>query len=288
MENNDPNNELSVDGVSLSYKMAKCSAENDLGTLVFIHGNSSCKEAFTKQIDFFKAKGFGVLAIDLPGHGASANAEDPVAVYTMPNYAQILETAISALVGGDYVVVGWSLGGNIALEMAGNDLQTENKAMKGIFIFGAPPVGPGMLNIEKAYLPATFASAVGDANPSEAQIKEYIQMVYGTLDPVPNELIAAAKRADGRARETMAGHWMGGGDGHIQNDTIANWKKPIGVLHGNQDPFVSLDYLKEANWRNLWRGQIHEISESGHAPFIEFPQVFNEYLEQFAKETFAP
>ena len=44
-------------------------------TIVFIHGNSACKAAFAKQFPVVQDAGYGVLAVDLPGHGASDDAE---------------------------------------------------------------------------------------------------------------------------------------------------------------------------------------------------------------------
>ncbi|HFB55181.1 MAG TPA: alpha/beta hydrolase [Hellea balneolensis] len=81
----------------------------------------------------------------------------------------------------------------------------------------------------------------------------------------------------------MMSHWMGGGDGHTQYDTIAKWEKPICVAHGNLDPFVMLDYLQTAPWRNLWQEKIFEFPHCGHAPFLEDPAAFNAVLEEFAE-----
>lgn len=274
------NNFIEINGIKLAYNLIG----NGAKTIVFIHGNSSSKDAFKNQIEYFSKNNYGVLAIDLPGHGASDNAPIPNNVYTMPNYAKILMGAIKAIVKGDFIVVGWSLGGNTALEMAGNDIVKPDSNFKGIFVFGAPPVGPGKDRLLEAYLPATFESAVGEAAPTDEMIANYISAVYGTLSPVPDELIAAAKRADGKARETMVGHWMGGTDGHKQIETIANWNKPIAVLHGNQDIFVNLEYLRTAPWKNLWGAKILEMKNTGHAPFLEDVDSFNKHLEAYASQ----
>lgn len=268
--------------IELCYNYMKKSDK----TLVFIHGNSSCKEAFKEQFSHFSNSNYSLLTFDLPGHGEGENSSAPEITYNMPSYAEITKELIHALGIKDHIVIGWSLGGNTALEMAGQDIANENPNFKGILIFGAPPVGPGTENIEKAYLPATFTSAVGEANPTQEMINNYVQMVYGTLSPLPDELIKAAMRADGKAREFMVNHWMGGVGGHKQIETIANWKKPIAVIHGNQDPFVSLEYLKTVNWQNLWKKQVFEMEDCSHAPFIENPNVFNNYLSDFASDVF--
>lgn len=276
------NNFIEINGIKLSYNLSGNSSK----TVVFIHGNSSSKEAFKNQIEYFSKNNYRVLAIDLPGHGASENAIMPEIVYTIPNYAKSLMIAIKSIVKGDFIVVGWSLGGNTAIEMAGNDIVNPDDNFKGIFIFGAPPVGPGRDRLFDAYLPATFESAVGEAAPTDEMIVNYISAVYGTLSPVPDELIAAAKRADGKAREKMVGHWMGGTDGHKQIETIANWKKPIAVLHGHKDIFVNLEYLRTAPWKNLWGSKIIDMPNTGHAPFLEDAETFNKHLEAYTSEVF--
>lgn len=280
VENKMENNFIEINGVKLAYKFIP----NGQKTIVFIHGNSSSKEAFKHQIEYFSKNNYGVLAIDLPGHGASENANSPENVYTMPNYAKNLMSAVKSITNDDFIVVGWSLGGNTALEMAGNDIVNPDNNFKGIFIFGAPPVGPGQDGLFEAYLPATFSSAVGEAAPSDEMIANYISAVYGTLNPVPSELIAAATRADGKARETMVTHWMSGQDGHKQIETIANWNKPIAVLHGHKDIFVNLEYLRAAPWKNLWGGKIIDMPNTGHAPFLEDAETFNKHLEAYVSE----
>ena len=274
------NNFIEINGIKLAYNLIG----NGAKTIVFIHGNSSSKDAFKNQIEYFSKNNYGVLAIDLPGHGASENAPIPNNVYTMPNYAKILMGAIKAIVKGDFIVVGWSLGGNTAFEMAGNDIVNPDNNFKGIFVFGAPPVGPGAEKLMEAYLPATFASAVGEAEPTDEMIADYISAVYGTLNPVPSELITAARRADGIARMTMVNHWVGGTDGHKQIETITNWEKPVAVLHGNQDIFVNLEYLRTAPWKNLWGATILEMKNTGHAPFLEDVDSFNKHLEAYASQ----
>ncbi|RLA00888.1 MAG: alpha/beta hydrolase, partial [Gammaproteobacteria bacterium] len=45
--------------------------------LLFIHGNSSSKSVFSKQLSSDLAKKYRLIALDLPGHGDSDNALNP-------------------------------------------------------------------------------------------------------------------------------------------------------------------------------------------------------------------
>ncbi len=274
--------EISVDGLKLSYHKQGRSSN----TVVLLHGNSACKEVFARQFEYFKDAPFSLLAFDLPGHGASGNALNPQTNYTIPGYAKIINSALNNLHVKDFILMGWSLGGNIALEMAGSDLARDNPKFKGMMIFGAPPAGPGIERVEQAFLPATFEHAVGDANVASEQLDAFVKACYGTLNPVPEAYSQCAHRTEGKAREIMVNHWMGGANGHDQYNTVSKWQKPICVVHGQQDPFAALKYLEDIPWRHLWEDEVFILPKSGHAPFLEDPKTFNTILEKFASNVF--
>ena len=57
--------------------------------MLFIHGNSSCKEVFRHQMQVFGLQRT-CIAIDLPGHGQSDDAIEPVSTYNMVGYADAM------------------------------------------------------------------------------------------------------------------------------------------------------------------------------------------------------
>ena len=63
---------------------------------VLIHGNSSSSRAFSRQLDGPMGKRFRLVAVDLPGHGASDNAKDPGA-YSLPGHARAIRAVVDAL-----------------------------------------------------------------------------------------------------------------------------------------------------------------------------------------------
>lgn len=252
---------------------------NGDNAVVFIHGNSSCKEAFCQQLNTLNTDGLSFISVDLPGHGNSDNAINPQESYTIPAYATLIGKLMKKLGHDSYSVVGWSLGGNIAMEMAGQGLP-----MKSMLIMGAPPIGPGIENIEKAFLPSSV-EATGKAELTDSELQEFIEAIYGSLNPIPALMHLTAKRTDGQSREIMIGHWMSGGPGHTQTQTVANWQNPIAVIQGENEAFVALDYLEQTQWKNLWQDKIHVINNVGHAPFVENPKEFNVILESFIEDT---
>src|SRR3546814_19410795 len=57
--------------------------------VLLIHGNSASSEIFCRQFASPLVQDYRLLALDLPGHGASTDAVDPQGSYTVPGYAQM-------------------------------------------------------------------------------------------------------------------------------------------------------------------------------------------------------
>ena len=269
---------LTIDGVRLQYWRRGDGPK----TIVFVHGNSACKEVFAPQFAELADAGVTLLAFDLPGHGGSSNAAQPQQQYTIPGYARLLKRAIDALSIDRPLIVGWSLGGHIALEMAGRGFP-----LAGALIAGTPPLGPGLDDFAVAMKLTDAGAVTTKADASAAEIRAYVKSLYGTLDPIPDLFFSTALRTDGEARAIMAQHWLAGVGMCNQRSVAETWEPPLCVVHGLDDPFISYDYLKAMSWRNLWAGKIFEFSGIGHAPFLEAPAAFNRILSDFMREAFA-
>ncbi|HEX7291902.1 MAG TPA: alpha/beta fold hydrolase [Conexibacter sp.] len=82
--------------------------------LLLIHGLSGCWQNWLENIPHF-ARTHRVIAVDLPGFGASPMPREAISI---PAYAQFLERLCDALSIDAAVVVGNSMGGHIASELA--------------------------------------------------------------------------------------------------------------------------------------------------------------------------
>ena len=85
--------------------------------LLLIHGNSFCRGVFRHQMQLALAAGWRLIAFDLPGHGESSDAPDPVRSYTRPGLADAAVELLGRLGVAEAAVFGWSLGGHIGIEM---------------------------------------------------------------------------------------------------------------------------------------------------------------------------
>ncbi|HYD94642.1 MAG TPA: alpha/beta hydrolase [Noviherbaspirillum sp.] len=86
----------------------------ELPTVVFIHGAQNDHSVWTLQTRYFAHHGYGVLAVDLPGHGRSKGA--PLA--SVEAMADWLLALLDAAGVQKAILVGHSMGSLIALEAA--------------------------------------------------------------------------------------------------------------------------------------------------------------------------
>ncbi len=244
--------------------------------VLLVHGNSAGKEVFAPQMAYLADQGYRAVAIDLPGHGESENAREPERDYTITGYATALHEVIARLELANALVIGWSLGGHIAIEMAGRGYP-----LSGLVLSGTPPCGPGISEFSATFLPTPAMAVTGSQSPTAAELAVFLAHVFRRLDPVPEVYASLAARTDGRARRIMLEAAIAGVEGCHQRTVIRGWEKPVAVLQGIEEPFFTNAGLAPLGWRNLWRSQIFEIANAAHAPFMENPTAYNELLGAF-------
>lgn len=105
-----PRKHLVVDGVDIAY----VDSGGDLPPLVFVHGLSSYTAFWEHNLAAFTDT-HRVLALDLPGFGASGRPDAP---YTPPWYADTVLAWLDALAIDRMTLVGHSMGGQISLTLA--------------------------------------------------------------------------------------------------------------------------------------------------------------------------
>lgn len=80
--------------------------------IVFVHGTRLCRTMWGPQMDDLR-DAYRVIALDLPGHGRLADRP-----FTVKGASDELALAIEQAAGGRAVVVGLSLGGYVAMDLA--------------------------------------------------------------------------------------------------------------------------------------------------------------------------
>lgn len=256
-------------------------SESDGPPVLLIHGNSSCKEVFRNQLEGDPGRRYRMIAMDLPGHGASGNARAPEKTYCMPGYADTAGEVLQALGIDRAVVLGWSLGGHIGIDMAGR-----NNAVAALMISGTPPIGRGAEEMGKGFLPSEHMGLAGQEVLSDAEADAYAHATVGVNAPFEDFLLAAVRRTDGRARAMMVSAFVSG-VGDSQREIVERATIPLAIVNGGAEPMVNNDYLNEVNYANLWENKVHLLDGIGHAPFWEAPEQFNAILQRFLADVTA-
>ena len=265
---------LSTGGQEIAYY----ESEGTGPAVMLIHGNSASSLTFQAQVEGELGQNYRVVAIDLPGHGESDRAADPAATYHMPGYAAVAAEVAQKLNLEEAVVVGWSLGGHIALEMV---KMMPNAA--GFVIFGTPPLAfpPDMDN---AFLPNPAMAAAFAEELTPEQMEGFAAACLApdtTLDLAP--FVADIARTDGRARATMAGSIAP--DGYEDEvEIVKTMTRPLAVLHGEHEQLVNAEYISALEMPTLWRGAVQIIEGAGHTPQTETPEKFSELVAAFVED----
>ena len=245
---------------------------------VFLHGNSSCKEIWYHQIAACRRRGHAVLAPDLPGYGQSGNAHDPAGTYSFPGYAAVISDLLDALDWRSVDVIGWSLGGHIGMQLLATDSRIQS-----LMILGAPPARPGTAALEAAFHTSSTMQLTGKRHFPEAEALAYSANMLGGERWVSPGLLAAVQRTDGDARHFMFANAMKG-VGIDQGRLVEEATSRLCVIHGQDDPFVRLDYLLSLEYKRLWTNRIYVFAGAGHAPHWQFPDEFNALLLAFLSD----
>ena len=264
--------------VPTSHGMIAVRDSGSGATSVFmIHGNSSSAAVFQHQIDSAALERHRLIAIDLPGHGASGDAAHPERTYTRPGFADTLAEVIAHIGLADPVLFGWSLGGHIALELA-----SRLASVRGLVICGAPPVGNTM---SEGFRPGSAIRYGSRENLSAEDLEAFGLAIFGHTFDAP--LRAAMARADGRARRIMF-EAARAGAGVNQRLVVERFRQPLAVVNGAGDTIINLDYIDGIGYGNLWSGKCHRMPGAGHAPFRDDPAAFNALLARFLADIEAP
>ncbi len=255
--------------------IAYCDSLTAAPAIVFIHGNSACAEVFKKQFSTLRPQ-YRLVIPELSGHGSSAPAKNSDG-YTLPGYARTIQELISSLELESLVVVGWSLGGNIALELA-NILQD---AIRGVLLTGSAPIRMSSEGVTAGYPPSDINFGGQARQFTEEQATLYMEAAgFNVHQKEGYFTVEAAKQALGEARKWMVQGILDG-QGLDEVDFVGQFTKPLAILNGDQDPFVNLNYVANLSYKNLWCKKMQIVPTGTHSIFWQYPDLFNTFLEQF-------
>lgn len=249
--------------------------------VLLIHGNSSCKEIFERQMQSPLGRAYRLVAIDLPGHGASGDARDPAVGYTLGGYAAMACEVLGLLGVARAAVLGWSLGGHVALDMI-----SRFPGLAGVMICGTPPVPCSVEGMGLGFQPTPHMALSGGGDWAEGDAETWAATTAGAPGARAPFMTEAARRTPGEARSVFFADALAGNPDD-QRRIVETSTVPLAIVNGAGDPFINHGYFDTLRYANLWSGRVHSLEGLGHAPFWEAPERFNPILERFLADVAA-
>lgn len=239
-----------------------------LGPIVCVHGLASSASSFAQSIPDLLNSFSRVVAVDLPGHGASPL---PLGRLDGTLLVSTLEEVLLAQTGAPVWLVGNSLGGALVLRLA----IAHPTKVRGVVL--TSPAGAPLSDAELECLLARFRLS------DVAHARRFFERLYHRPPPLltaiawdfrrlvraPHliELMEALPEAASFSREELAG-----------------LKPPIQLLWGESDrllPRTALDFFRAALPATTG---FEALSGVGHSPHVETPRAFARSVVAFAHD----
>lgn len=261
--------DLVVDGIPIHYAEA-----GDGPALVLLHGVSASHHVWQRTMGAF-ANRWRVVAPDLPGHGLSGKPDAP---YTPDFYAGVMRSLGHELGIDEAVVVGNSLGGQVAIELA-----LAYPRWTRALVLAAPPVGYGALmrgvgrtigsvagaRVMRAALPWALDLCFWDPFAAACDASQRALAERLEADDFPDFARAVAR--------SVAGTMVSG------VPSLAPLAQPTLLVWGRQDRLVSLAESRRL-LRDVEHARLVVLDRCGHLPMLERPGEFNHRLADFLRE----
>jgi len=252
----------------------------DLGAgtpVLFIHGLSGCWQNWLLNIAAI-ARDHRVIAIDLPGFGASQMPEGPISV---PSYAETVTLVCRALGLDSVAVVGNSMGGFIAAEMS---IGTP-ELVSHLVLVDAAGLSTEELRHRPLYALARLARSSGLTRlsrvPDVARRPGLRRLALGLIARHPERFSADLTRTllGGAGKEGFPEALLSLSSHRIR-DRLDRIGCPTLIVWGANDRLVPVADAFELQ-QSIAGSQLVVFPDSGHVPMLEYPLRFNRVLEGF-------
>lgn len=242
--------------------------------LVLIHGwamHTGIWRNFAKQL----AQHYQVICVDLPGHGRSEKLPEFTLEAISNHLEKILPTTVCSLVG-------WSLGGAVALDLASRFPDR----VKNLVIIGSNPCfvkTPTWAGIKMSVLEKFAAELTQDCRGT---LLRFLSLQVSGLEDsrtVLKELKAALQDCDSPDTTVL----QGGLNILQQQDLRSQLVKlacPVQVILGSHDTLVPMAVGEQMRGLNP-KLRLNVIDKAAHVPFLSHPNLLISLLKNFIGTT---
>jgi pyruvate dehydrogenase E2 component (dihydrolipoamide acetyltransferase) len=228
--------------------------------LVFLHGLGGSQSTWANVLGGF-AENYRIAAVDLPGHGASDKPDPESTDYSLAGLASALGTVIEALDLAPAIVVGHSLGGATALQLA----------------LDRPKLVRGLVLVDSAGLGREISSDLLDrieSEPSREESRLLLELFFQDgrfiLERGVDEMYSSrlAPGADAAVKAVAASAFTRQGQQTVFIDRLGDLEVPVLLVWGELDRVIPARHAVAAAeelgapWLEIFEGV-------GHVPQVE-------------------
>jgi pimeloyl-ACP methyl ester carboxylesterase len=242
--------------------------------VLFIHGLSQSRLAWSNQLHSALARDFRLVAMDLRGHGRSERPHDAYGELFL--WANDILAVINTLGLARPILCGWSYGGVVI----GDYLRCHGeRALGGIVLVDAvcmlgEPVMPFLGADFVGVFPGLFAT---DVDESSTGLQAFVRMCRST-DADPTEfysILGYNSVVSPLVRQAMMSRTVD------HSEVFAQLETPALIVHGLDDRVI-LPAMSEHLAGLMPSAHTSFYAGVGHSPFLESSQRFNDELRAFA------
>lgn len=234
--------------------------------LVFLHYFGGSAGSWQWVIPQLEDK-FHCVALNLPGFGGTTALNEP----SLVSMAQWVLKELALLDIYDFTLIGHSMGGKIALQMA--TMPSEMEIHQLILVAPSPPSFEPMPIIEKERMlhhPDTKEAAQTVENSIGKNLSEHKK----------NFAIETQLSADHTSWEW----WLNEGKNHSIVEEVQGLEIPVTVISSDDDPVISMDVINEEVMPNIPKVQLVQTRDAGHLLPLEKPDWLAEQIRIIAKK----
>jgi len=253
---------LTHDGVSLRYDRAGHGP-----AVLFIHGWTANRTYWERQVHGLR-DGHTVVTVDLRGHGESSR---PRTGYTIGAMTADLEHLVRTLATPRIALVGWSMGGLIAQELA----LRLGERVRALVLVATTAGGFSDVRNPRAQPERAAAMKTEMAADFRAFVRGFAPQLFKAGGESP--LLAWAVTQMQKMSPQVA---LASFEAFLAADLrkqVARLPRPTAVLHGRHDALLPVADAEDLA-RRIPGSTLTVFEESGHAPFLEEPDAFNQTL----------
>lgn len=242
--------------------------------VVLLHGFLGSHEIWKDTIADL-SKSYRVIAIDLPGHGNTANFGY---AHSMELMAKCVKTVMDFLKVKKYVIVGHSMGGYVALAFA--DLFPDN--LRGMCLYHSSAYPDSKEKKQER----TRATQVVRANKT-LYTKNTIKNLFAqkNLKYLKNEIAFASKIAKQTSKQGIIAALLGMRDRPSRDLILGLVEYPIMMVIGELDHVFAPQVLLEQS-QTIKNKSILYLEHDGHFGFLESPKQSNKELRKFLRKCY--